>query len=146
MKNDPLMLEAFGPCLPTLKVKLFLCGTETKKILLWIMCDAVSGHVKSLSRSVIKNLTLSRVKKIILFFLYSTWGVHFVEMGQKNYFLQRTGLKTLISAATVLDRPIWGKCVCIVLDHFHRESMGNQWSWPFELFHWIFCLISHCLW
>ena len=31
-------------------------------------------------------------------------------------------------------------------DHFHRKSMRNQWSWPFELFHWIFCMISHCLW
>ena len=24
------------------------------------------------------------------------------------------------------------------MDHFHRKSMGNQWIWPFELFHWIF--------
>ena len=32
------------------------------------------------------------------------------------------------------------------MDHFHRKSMGNQWSWPFELFHWILCMISHCLW
>ena len=30
--------------------------------------------------------------------------------------------------------------------HFHRKSMGNQWIWPFELFQWFFCLISHCLW
>ena len=33
-----------------------------------------------------------------------------------------------------------------IMDHFHRKSMRNQWSWPFELFHWIFCMISHCLW
>ena len=31
-----------------------------------------------------------------------------------------------------------------ILDLFHRKSMGNQWSWTFELFHWIFCMISHC--
>ena len=24
------------------------------------------------------------------------------------------------------------------MDHFHRKSMRNQWSWPFELFHWFF--------
>ena len=24
------------------------------------------------------------------------------------------------------------------MDHFHRKSLRNQWSWPFELFHWIF--------
>ena len=33
-----------------------------------------------------------------------------------------------------------------IMDHFHGKSMGNQWSWPFELFHWFFCLVSHCLW
>ena len=24
--------------------------------------------------------------------------------------------------------------------------MGNHWNWTFELFQWIFCKISHCLW
>ena len=32
------------------------------------------------------------------------------------------------------------------MDHFHRKSMRIQWSWPFELFQWIFCMILHCLW
>ena len=22
--------------------------------------------------------------------------------------------------------------------------MGKQWNWPFEVFHWIFCIFSHC--
>ena len=25
-------------------------------------------------------------------------------------------------------------------------ALLNHWSWPFEPFHWIFCMISHCLW
>ena len=25
-----------------------------------------------------------------------------------------------------------------IMDHFHRKSMGTQWSWPFELFHCFF--------
>ena len=25
-----------------------------------------------------------------------------------------------------------------IMDHFHRKSIGNQWSWSFELFHWFF--------
>ena len=25
-----------------------------------------------------------------------------------------------------------------ILDLFHRKSMGNQWSWSFDLFHWFF--------
>ena len=135
MKNDPLMLEAFGPCLPTLKVKLFLCGTETEKILLWIMCDAVSGHVKSLSRSVIKNLTLSRVKKIILFFLYSTWGVHLVEMGQKTIFskeLDHPGPKKLA---------VWSVSLNIVHDFtlfvadIHQIMLISLFLTPFDHFH-----------
>ena len=30
-----------------------------------------------------------------------------------------------------------------LMDHFHRESMGNQWNWPFELFQYFFCKILH---
>ena len=78
--------------------------------------DAVSGHVESLSWSVIKNLTLHRVRKI--FFLFTIiksrsvafqpcitlGGVHWVEMGQRNDFLQKSGLKTPILAVMVLDQ------------------------------------------
>ena len=79
--------------------------------------DAVSGHVESLSWSVIKNLTLHRVRKIIFSFyhhkveirsfptMYNTWGCLLVEMGENNDFLQKSGLKTPILAATVLDHP-----------------------------------------
>ena len=79
--------------------------------------DAVSGHVESLSWSVHKNLTLHRVRKIIFSFyhhkveirsfptMYNTWGCLLVEMGENNDFLQKSGLKTPILAATVLDHP-----------------------------------------
>ena len=26
------------------------------------------------------------------------------------------------------------------------SNLDVLWSWPFELFHWFFCLIFHCLW
>ena len=34
--------------------------------------------------------------------------------------------------------------LCVVL--FFILVPRQYWSWPFELFHWIFCMISHCLW
>ena len=72
---------------------------------------------KSLYWSVIKNLTLHRVKKIIFSLyhlkkqirsfptMYNTWGCSWGQIGEIIFFLQKSGLKTPILAATVLDHP-----------------------------------------
>ena len=61
-----------------------------------ILYDAVSGHVESLSWSVIKNLTLHRVRKIFFSFyhhkveirsfptMYNTWGCSLGRNGPKK--------------------------------------------------------------
>ena len=81
------------------------------------MFDTVSGHVESPSGSVIENLTLHRVKKLFFSFyhhnveirsfptMYNTWGFIGSKWAKKNYFLQKSGLKTLSLADTVLDHP-----------------------------------------
>ena len=72
---------------------------------------------ESLYWSVIKNLTLHRVKKIIFSLyhhkkqirsfptMYNTWGCSWGQIGEIIFFLQKSGLKTPILADTVLDHP-----------------------------------------
>ena len=72
---------------------------------------------ESLYWSVIKNLTLHRVKKIIFSLyhhlgeirsfptMYNTWGCSWGQIGEIIFFLQKSGPKTPILAVTVLDHP-----------------------------------------
>ena len=79
--------------------------------------DELSDHAESLFESVPENLTLHRSKKI--FFrsyhlveeicsfptMYNTWGCLWGQIDETKHFLQKSGLKTPILAATVLDHP-----------------------------------------
>ena len=83
------------------------------------ICNMTQSRLmsKSLYWSVIKNLTLHRVKKIIFSLyhlkkqirsfptMYNTWGCSWGQIGEIIFFLQKSGLKTPILAATVLDHP-----------------------------------------
>ena len=72
---------------------------------------------ESLYWCVHENLTLHRVKKIIFSLyhlkkqirsfptMYNTWGCSWGQIGEIIFFLQKSGLKTPILAATVLDHP-----------------------------------------
>ena len=79
--------------------------------------DELRDHVESLFGSVIENLTLHRMKKYFLCFyhlvekirsfptMYNTWGCLWGQIDETKHFLQKSGLKTPILAATVLDHP-----------------------------------------
>ena len=117
-------------------------------IIFWIPLsgsqDAVSGHVESLSRSVIKNLTLHRVKQIILLkkdeirsflAMYNTWGCSFGRNGPKNYFLQRTGSsrpKEIGRLICFFDFIAWFLIVC---DNIYQIMHISLFPIPFESFH-----------
>ena len=65
----------------------------------------------------------------------------FDSFGSRLLNIQVLSLSTLyqycrndaVSASVFISVP---RCL---LDHFHRESMGNHWNWAFELFQWNFC-------
>ena len=79
--------------------------------------DELSDHVESLFGSVPENLTLHRMKKYFFCFyhlvekirsfptMYNTWGCLWGQIDETKHFLQKSGLKTPILAATVLDHP-----------------------------------------
>ena len=79
--------------------------------------DELRDHVESLFGSVIENLTLHRMKKYFFCFyhlvekirsfptMYNTWGCLWGQIDETKHFLQKSGLKTPILAATVLDHP-----------------------------------------
>merc|ERR1712208_23478 len=104
-----------------------------------------SGHVESLSQSVIKILTLHRVKKIFFSFyhhkeeirsfptMYNTWGFIGWKWAKKIIFSKKNGLKTLILAATILENPTseWaGTHNFKEIANFHRcfEKFGTSAS------------------
>ena len=102
-----------------------LGGPRGAKILKWpcrgviwkIGYDELRDHVESLFESVPENLTLHRSKKIFFRFyhlieeirsfptMYNTWGCLWGQIDETKHFLQKSGLKTPILAATVLDHP-----------------------------------------
>ena len=79
--------------------------------------DELRDHVESLFGSVIENLTFHRMKKYFFCFyhlvekirsfptMYNTWGCLWGQIDETKHFLQKSGLKTPILAATVLDHP-----------------------------------------
>ena len=79
--------------------------------------DELRDHVESLFGSVPENLTLHRMKKYFFCFyhlvekirsfptMYNTWGCLWGQIDETKHFLQKSGLKTPILAATVLDHP-----------------------------------------
>ena len=83
----------------------------------WPTYDELRDHVESLFGSVIENLTLHRMKKYFFCFyhlvekirsfptMYNTWGCLWGQIDETKHFLQKSGLKTPILAATVLDHP-----------------------------------------
>ena len=93
----------------------FLHETKRKICFDHNVYNAVSGHVESLSWSVIKNLTLHRVRKISFSFyhhkvetrsfptMYNTWGRLWGQIDKTKHFIQKSGLKTPILGDTVLD-------------------------------------------
>ena len=74
-------------------------------------------EVRSLCKAISKILTAYRISKIFFSFyhhkeqirsfptMYNTWGCLWGQIDETKHFLQKSGLKTPILAATVLDHP-----------------------------------------
>ena len=95
-----------------------ICGSQSI-LLRQVIIDRTQSRLmsESLYWCVHENLTLHRVKKIIFSLyhhkkqirsfptMYNTWGCSWGQIGEIIFFLQKSGLKTPILAATVLDHP-----------------------------------------